>query len=66
MLFGSSSGALLALEAANKLEGKVTKLFMYEPPFIIDEFRPRLPANNVQHLNNLIGKKSLMNLSSTI
>ncbi|MFC9600214.1 hypothetical protein ACFTQL_20445 [Peribacillus butanolivorans] len=56
LLFGSSSGAVLALEAANKLEDKVTKLFMYEPPFIIDESRPRVPANYVQHLNNLIGE----------
>lgn len=60
LLFGSSSGAVLALEAANKLEDKVTKLFMYEPPFIIDESRPRVPANYVQHLNNLIeeGKRN--------
>lgn len=55
-LFGSSSGAVLALEAANKLGDKVTKLFMYEPPFIIDQSRPRVPANYVQHLNNLIGE----------
>ncbi|MED3572803.1 alpha/beta fold hydrolase [Cytobacillus praedii] len=55
-LFGSSSGAVLALEAANKLEDKVSKLFMYEPPFIIDDSRPRVPANYVQHLNDLIGE----------
>ncbi|KYD02701.1 hypothetical protein B4102_0296 [Heyndrickxia sporothermodurans] len=55
-LFGSSSGAVLALEAANLLKDKVTKLFMYEPPFIIDESRPRVPANYVQQLNNLISE----------
>ncbi|WP_382921352.1 alpha/beta fold hydrolase [Streptomyces sp. NPDC057062] len=55
-LFGSSSGAVLALEAANLLKDKVRKLFMYEPPFIIDDSRPPVPANYVQHLNNLIGE----------
>ncbi|GKU80079.1 alpha/beta fold hydrolase [Paenibacillus sp. L3-i20] len=59
-LFGSSSGAVLALEAASKLGNKVTKLFMYEPPFIINDSRPPVPADYVQHLNNLIeaGKRS--------
>ncbi len=43
LLFGSSSGAVLALEAASKLDGKVKKLFMYEPPFIVDNSRPPMP-----------------------
>jgi len=42
-LFGSSSGAVLAREAASKLDGKVKKLFMYEPPFIVDDSRPPMP-----------------------
>jgi len=42
-LFGSSSGAVLAIEAANTLDGKVKKLFMYEPPFIVDNSRPPMP-----------------------
>lgn len=53
-LFGSSSGAVLALEAATKLRLKITKLFLYEPPFIIDDSRPRVPINYVQQLNDLI------------
>lgn len=32
-VFGTSSGACLALEAAIKLGGKITKLAMYEPPY---------------------------------
>ncbi|GHO45814.1 alpha/beta fold hydrolase [Ktedonospora formicarum] len=36
-LFGISSGAALALEAAIKLAGKVHKLGMYEPPYNSDE-----------------------------
>ena len=35
-LFGSSSGAALALEAASRLKGRVKALFLYEPPFIVD------------------------------
>lgn len=53
-LFGSSSGAVLALEAANILKNKVAKLFLYEPPFIINEDRAPVPTNYVQHLNQLI------------
>src|SRR5262245_61970387 len=39
-LYGLSSGAVLALEAANRLPNKVKKLAMYEPPFIVDNTRP--------------------------
>lgn len=54
ILFGSSSGAVLTLEAASKLGDKITKLFMYEPPFIIDNSRPAVPTEYVEHLNKLI------------
>ena len=36
-LFGTSSGAVLALEAARQLTGEVTKLAMYEPPLSVNE-----------------------------
>lgn len=42
ILFGSSSGAALALEAATLLGSKVTGLVLYEPPFIVDGSRPPL------------------------
>jgi pimeloyl-ACP methyl ester carboxylesterase len=42
-LFGSSSGSVLALDAASQLGAKVRKLFMYEPPFIVDGSRPPIP-----------------------
>ncbi|MBH5318369.1 alpha/beta hydrolase [Paenibacillus sp. GSMTC-2017] len=54
-LFGSSSGAVLALDAASKLGNKVTKLFIYEPPFIINDSRPPVPNDYVQRLNELVG-----------
>jgi pimeloyl-ACP methyl ester carboxylesterase len=52
-LFGSSSGSVLALDAARKLEPKVKRLFLYEPPFIVDNSHPPLPddlATNIEHL----------------
>ncbi|WP_370967969.1 alpha/beta fold hydrolase [Amycolatopsis sp. cg9] len=42
-LFGISSGAALALEAARGLP--VPKLALYEPPFVVDATRPRVPAD---------------------
>jgi pimeloyl-ACP methyl ester carboxylesterase len=38
-LWGTSSGALLALEAANRLHG-ITKLALYEAPCVVDDRRP--------------------------
>ncbi len=49
---GGSSGAVLALEAARKLP--ITKLALYEPPFIVDDSRPPLPADYVAQLIELI------------
>lgn len=36
-IYGMSSGAVLAMEAATALPGKIRKLAMYEPPFNDDE-----------------------------
>ncbi len=53
-LFGSSSGSVLALEAANKLSSKVKQLFMYEPPFIIDDSRPPMPDDFINEVSALV------------
>ena len=53
-VFGHSSGAVLALEAARLLPTRITKLAVYEPPFIIDDSRPPVPQDYVEHLNELI------------
>jgi pimeloyl-ACP methyl ester carboxylesterase len=53
-VFGHSSGAVLALEAARLLPSKIKKLALYEPPFIIDNSRPPIPQDYVPHLNELI------------
>lgn len=42
-LFGSSSGAVLALDAGSRFGARVKKLFLYEPPFIVDGSRPPIP-----------------------
>jgi pimeloyl-ACP methyl ester carboxylesterase len=49
-IYGSSSGAVLALEAARQLPGKITKLAMWEPPFILDPaFRPAADTAKTFH-----------------
>jgi len=53
-VFGSSSGAVLALDAASKLGGKVKKLFLYEPPFIIDASRPPMPDDFMIQITKLV------------
>lgn len=53
-VFGHSSGAILALEAARLLPTKIVRLALYEPPFIIDDSHPPAPADYVAHLNELI------------
>jgi len=52
-VFGHSSGAVLALRAA--ASGlPITRLAVYEPPFITDDSRPPLPDDYVEHLDELV------------
>lgn len=55
-VYGISSGAVLALEAVRRLEGKVTKLVVYEPPFVIDASRPPVSEDYVAHLQDLLAQ----------
>jgi pimeloyl-ACP methyl ester carboxylesterase len=50
---GHSSGAVLVLEAAAATSA-ITKLVLYEPPFIVDDSRPPVPDDIVQHLDELV------------
>jgi len=54
-LYGSSSGAALALAAAEALKGKITKLALWEPPFILDP-NARPPADQVQQYNTMLAE----------
>ncbi|MDX6347575.1 MAG: hypothetical protein QOF84_2365 [Streptomyces sp.] len=51
-VFGHSSGAALALEAAaHGLE--ITGLALYEPPFVVDDSRPHPPGDFTERLTEL-------------
>jgi pimeloyl-ACP methyl ester carboxylesterase len=52
-LFGSSSGAALALEAARQLPTRITKLALWEPPYIPEGF-PRPPADTAKTFSDLV------------
>src|SRR5467141_937097 len=54
-LYGSSSGAVLALIAAARLPGKITKLALWEPPFILDP-SARPPADQVEQYNTMLAE----------
>src|SRR5579859_2097349 len=56
-VYGISSGAVLALEAARSLQRKVTKLVVYEPPFVVDASRPPVSENYVAHLQDLLAQE---------
>lgn len=49
-ILGVSSGAALALEAANSGLA-ITRLALYEPPFIVDASRPPAPVDFIDQLN---------------
>jgi pimeloyl-ACP methyl ester carboxylesterase len=52
-LVGASSGAVLAADAANRLDG-VRKLALYEPPFIVDGTHPARPDTYTAETEALI------------
>ena len=53
LVYGTSSGAALALEAAARLPG-IKKLALYEAPFIVDNSRPPQPADLKDRMSGLI------------
>lgn len=52
-IFGISSGAALALKAAEKKIG-ITKLALYEPPFVYDTTKDAPPLNHESKLKELL------------
>lgn len=52
VVYGHSSGAVLALEAAARGLA-IQKLALYEPPFVVDDSRPPLPDDFVATLQEL-------------
>ena len=55
-VFGSSSGSVLALDAAARLGSKVKKLYMFEPPFILDSSRPPMDTTLSGAINRQIAE----------
>lgn len=55
-LFGMSSGAVLALEAVAR-GSAVSALALYEPPFIVDQARPPLPADYVDRMKAVVARR---------
>lgn len=53
-LTSGSGGCGLALDAASALGDKVAGLYLYEPPFIIDDSRAPAPAGYVEHQEALV------------
>jgi pimeloyl-ACP methyl ester carboxylesterase len=53
-VYGTSSGANLALAAAGR-GIPIAKLALWEPNFLVDESRPPLPSDYVEHLEELVG-----------
>jgi pimeloyl-ACP methyl ester carboxylesterase len=55
VLLGESSGAVLALEAA-RAGVPVDGVVMFEPPFVVDDQRPPVPADYLPRLDALIAE----------
>ena len=53
MVFGISSGGALVLDAAQSGLG-ISKMALYEVPFIVNDSRPPVPADYVEHLHQLV------------
>jgi pimeloyl-ACP methyl ester carboxylesterase len=53
-LFGASSGAVLALDAAAELMSKVTGVVAYEAPVIVDDRRAPVPRDLAERLEQLV------------
>ncbi|MCG8921475.1 alpha/beta fold hydrolase [Lentzea sp. CC55] len=63
-VFGVSSGAVLAMEAASRLPG-ITRLALYEAPFVVDgTYEPR-PADIVRQMNDMLARGDRSRMLST-
>lgn len=54
-VFGSSSGGMLALEAANHGVG-VRKLALFEPPLIVDDTHAPAPADSLARMRKIVAE----------
>ena len=54
-VYGCSSGAVLALEAANRLQG-IRRLALYEAPFVVDDTLSAMPDNYLPQLKAMVAE----------
>ncbi|MGI5504956.1 alpha/beta fold hydrolase [Lentzea sp. CA-135723] len=63
-VFGVSSGAVLSMEAASRLPG-ISRLALYEAPFVVDgTYKPR-PADIVRQMNDMLARGDRGGMLST-
>ncbi|MEJ3656670.1 alpha/beta hydrolase [Actinomycetes bacterium KLBMP 9759] len=55
MVLGISSGGVLSLDAATA-GLPISRLALFEPPFVVDDTRPPLPADYVERLDALVAE----------
>jgi pimeloyl-ACP methyl ester carboxylesterase len=55
-LFGSSSGAVLALDGGSRFGERVKKLFLYEPPFIVDAGHAPIPDSLQNEIRDAVAE----------
>ena len=53
-LLSGSAGCVLCLDAATALGDSVRSLYLFEPPFIVNDGRPPMPADYVEHVESLV------------
>jgi pimeloyl-ACP methyl ester carboxylesterase len=53
-LTSGSGGCGLTLDAASALGDKITGLYLYEPPFIVDDQKAPVPADYLEHQEALV------------
>ena len=57
LVYGTSGCAVLALlAAAGGVGSKMKKLALWEPPFVVDDSRPKVPSDYRQQLTSLLAK----------
>ncbi|WP_277678342.1 alpha/beta fold hydrolase [Gracilibacillus dipsosauri] len=56
-LYGHSSGAIIALEAAIRLDNKINKVVLYDPPYVEDEAAKKEFNQLKEQLNELLEQK---------
>jgi pimeloyl-ACP methyl ester carboxylesterase len=53
-LISGSAGCVLCLDAATALGDSVRSLYLFEPPFIVNDSRPPMPTDHIEHLESLV------------